>query len=746
MTWKGMWQRDARAIIIAAMASVVLLTIAYNRVWPLSINIGENDGRFAVNFNAPESISGRAMRWTTGASEVLVPRPPDGTPAMLSMRAVNARPDGQPTPNLTLHVDGKALPPFPITRAVSGVRDYHVLVESGARLRWSLPVEFDSDTIVPPQDPRPLGFMLDSLTWTPLHGGLPLPSLWLGAWAALLGAWGYSFPRSFGIDRGRALAAALVVAMLVAMGIAARPLEVLPFVQRIAALLGLGTAAVLLARFFAPPVPAHDERRTTKEEERLLSGSCVIGWHLPVYLGVASWIGPLFQLILTADGVDGVTPSPFTMWIGGALLLALAALSGWALLRHDQARLTGGALWLFAIASVAHLVAMIGFAYTRSGPDFWILFRGARDWARGGSLYDLQAIHTDHFGHVFKVPPFYGMLFVPFVFQDGLQILLYHRILNTLLLAATVLVWFRMWNIRVLSAMGAGVLILLNMRAFTDTMAFGQIDLALLLILTLALWALRAGRDGMAGALVALGTLFKIYPLLLLGFFVAKRQWRALAGFVLGMIVFNGISIAVMGWDMHRVYLLEVLPNIGGTTSWVENQTIGGFLARMVDTPTEAGVLTNRPIALLANALSLVVIAAACVLALRPARRDTTGFALHYSLFLLVMVLAIPAAWMHYETLLFVPFAVLLLHWRNRAVPLGRAVALALSFGLIAYGNQWSYYTGTVMGALTILGISSKFYGMLLLGGVLARTLLDEGVPIPARAGRWLPRYALRSH
>jgi hypothetical protein len=741
MIWNRTWREEALAVGLAALMTVVLLTLAYHRVWPLSIPVGENDSRFAVDFNAPESIGGRVVRWTNGASRVLVPRPPDGTPAVLSMRAVNGRPDGQPTPQATLRIDGKTLPPFPITRAVNGVREYRILVESSTRLSWDLPVEFDSDTIVPPQDPRPLGFMLDSLTWTPLRSGLPLPSLWLGVWAVLLGAWGYSFPRSFGMSRGRALIATLIVAVLVAVDIVLRPLEVLPFVQRIGALFGLGTAAVLLARFLAPTI-GHDDT-----EERDETGTPALhGRHAPVYLAVASWMGAWFELILTADGVDGVTPSPFTMWIGGALVLALAAMSCWALLRRNQLQLTRGALLVFAVAAVAHLVAMIWFAYTRSGPDFWILFKGARDWARGGSLYDLQAIHADHFGHVFKVPPFYGMLFVPFVFQDGTQILLYHRILNTVLLAITVLVWFRMWNIRVLTAMGAGVLMLINFRAFTDTMAFGQIDLALLLILTLALWALRGGHDGVAGALVALGTLFKIYPVLLLGFFVAKRQWRALAGFVVGMIVFNGISMAVMGWEIHRAYLLDVLPNIGGTTSWVENQTIGGFLARLVDTPTEAGVLANRSIALLANAISLVVIAAACVLALRPAQRDTTTFALQYGLFLLVMVLAIPAAWMHYETLLFVPFAVLLLHWRNRAVPLTRVVVLAVSFGLIVYGNQWSYYTGTVMGMLTILAISSKFYGMLLLGGVLTRTLLDEGVPVPARAVRWLPRYALRSH
>ena len=155
--------------------------------------------------------------------------------------------------------------------------------------------------------------------------------------------------------------------------------------------------------------------------------------------------------------------------------------------------------------------------------------------------------------------------------------------INVILLSATALVWFRMWGLRILSTAGAGVLILLNFRPMTDTIAFGQIDLALLLALTLALWALRElMRDLLAGALVALGTLFKVYPLLLLAFFVVKRRWWALAGFALGMLVLNGLSISVIGWEMHRVYLFEVLPRIGGTTSWVENQTISGFLARLV--------------------------------------------------------------------------------------------------------------------------------------------------------------------
>ena len=78
---------------------------------------------------------------------------------------------------------------------------------------------------------------------------------------------------------------------------------------------------------------------------------------------------------------------------------------------------------------------------------------------------------------------------------------------------------------------------------------------------------------------------------------------------------------------------------------------------------------------------------------------------------------------------LFLPFAALLLHTRDRQIGLITAVLLALSFALIGYGNQWSYYDGTIMGVLTVLGVSYKFYGMLLLGGVVCATLLEGWVP-----------------
>ncbi len=123
-----------------------------------------------------------------------------------------------------------------------------------------------------------------------------------------------------------------------------------------------------------------------------------------------------------------------------------------------------------------------------------------------------------------------------------------------------------------------------------------------------------------------------------------------------------------------------------------------------------------------------MVVLAVCALSLRPSARRSPAYALQYGLFLLIMVLCVPAAWMHYETLLVVLFAALLLHLREQQVPIGYAITLALSFALISYGNQWAFFSGRVMGVLTGIGISYKLYGMLLLGGLAGAALL---IPSP---------------
>jgi hypothetical protein len=718
--------RDVAYALVAALCALLAMSIANASVWPLVIDIGGRDARFAHGFHDPETDVDAAIRfrWSDGDSTVALPRPPALNPSILTLRLPNGRPADMPSPHITLTINGGELTSFVVPDYRP--RRCHLIIPPDERLDWALRIGIISDTITPPTDARALGVVVDSVALTPVRAPVTLPSLWTAICALMIGALGFALLRVVGLTSRVALTASVILALPIAASIALRPLETLPFVQRFAVILLIGCVGVILLRILVPFAP---------ECERHVPA--IPGVWLPVAMAIAWWMMPLFQLAMRWDEAPRVGLASQTLWIGAVLAGALVlAGSGWYGARgrtlpldERRAHLARLVLILFALAATAHLIYNVWYAYTRQAPDFWILFRGAREWTRGGSMYDIEAVLTNHFGHVFKVPPFYGMLFVPFVTMDGLMVLLGHRMMNTLLIVATVLIWLRMWRIPFVSLSAAGLLIVFNFRPLADTLAYGQIDLVLLFLLTLALWALRSGRDTAAGALVALGTLFKIYPILLLAFFVVKGHWRALIGFVVGMAVCNSIAVAVIGWDEHLTYLTRVLPNIGGTTSWVENQTISGFLARLTDSPRSATIYQNEMVRLLGTFLSAVVSLAVCMLALRPTSRDSTGYALQYSMFLLLMVLASPAAWMHYETLLVVPFGALVLHLHERSVSLPYATLLALSFALIAYGNQWSFYDGTIHGILTIAGVSYKFYGMLLLGGVLAFEALREPAP-----------------
>lgn len=718
------------AALVAGLVGAALLAWAAPAAWPLTVEVGDGrDARFVRDFHAPEENGAIWGRWTRPRSELALPQPPAG-PQVLSLRIVNSYPDGVPDPRVAVAVGGQGLGSFAIPREPSRLRLYHLLAPARPGADWAMRVIVEGSTFTPAGDRRDLGVLLDWARLAPTRAVSPVPALWILGAAFVLPALLTLLLVLLGAGPVAAAAVAAGVGALVAAGARAAPLEVLPFVPRLAALPAIGLLGLLFAHALTPV-------RTDQGTPR------VAGEHLPALLAVGWWLPTFFQAVLIVDGVGiGVGPETLVLGMITTALLLVALIAAIARGRGlpaegRKALIARYALAALALGAAIHLTYAIGYAFTRSGKDFWILFRGARDWARGGSFYDLGSVEANHVGAVFKVPPFYGMLFVPFTSLDGLQVLFYHRVLNVGLMLATALVWLRMLRPRPLWWGLAVLAILLNGRPLADTIAFGQIDLMLLFLLTCALWAMRAERDGLAGALIALGALFKIYPVILLAFFVLKGRWRGVLGFALGMLVANGVAVLAVGWEMHRVYLFEVVPRIGGTTSWVENQTISGFLARLADRPFEAGILASRPLSLLGTALSALVSLLACWLTLRPARGDSTTFALQYSQYLLLMVLAVPAAWMHYQTLLILPFSLLLVHLREREVGLGRALALALSFGLIFYGNQWSFNGTTVMGALTILGISYKFYGMLLLGALIVGALREERTPIELPA---LPR------
>lgn len=770
------------------LLALVLLVIAYQQMGLMRVVVGPRDLRFVSGTHALEPLedTGRVMRWTQEYARLDLPLPAAHTPLIFSLNVMNHYPHDFTPPVVDLFLAKRHLlrfTPHPESR------HYRLLIPPQERMGWHVPFGIHSTTTRTEIDRRQLGIVLVEAKLIPTGRSLNIPPLWQVS-ACLIGVAAlYTMLRGIGAGRLLAWVGGAVLAIVWTWMLARWPMEIAPYTMRVAGLLCLGALYGVVVKLIT--LTSYDR-------------SWVSLPNLLLLMGTAYWLMPIYQLIMTADNVEAVSPYPPTMWIGAAMVLAIVVGVAVLTFQGRMAQWRGVVIGALAVASVARLIIMlefvmsergvyiediairgvaalciaIGFTFValcsslrlryvvllavptlaliislaslfdpaigRSGPDFWILFKGSRAWFRGGSMYDLEAVTTNHFGHVFKVPPFYGMLFLPFVTKGGEVILYWHRIMNMILLSVVLLLLVRRWNISLLSVGGAGLLMLLNLRPLADTIAYGQIDIVLLLLLTLALVTSQRGNDGLAGAAVALGTLFKLYPVLLLAFFIAKRQWRALVGFALAMLICNGLALAVVGWEMHRVYLFEVVPRIGGGTAWVENQTLNGFLSRIFAPDVTSSIFEHPLVTLLTYAGFGMATLAAFALAWQPAERDTPRYMLQFGVFVLLMVLVVPAAWMHYQTIVILTMAGVLMYAGEIGLSRWTAALSGLAYALIAYGNQWSYYLNNIMGKLTIIGISYKFYALLLLLAVMVVCLLDRADQ-PAEAGaRGVRRVGLR--
>src|SRR5207248_249225 len=112
---------------------------------------------------------------------------------------------------------------------------------------------------------------------------------------------------------------------------------------------------------------------------------------------------------------------------------------------------------------------------------------------------------------------------------------------------------------------------------------FGNWSLVLA-VLTVLVWRChRAGRPRGAGALLGLAVAIKLFPAVLLGFFVLKRAWRT-TGWTIGVAVALTLAPVVVNSDLLLSYL-----HAGGQVPWgtlasFANYSALGAAARVVTT------------------------------------------------------------------------------------------------------------------------------------------------------------------
>ncbi|MFT5680430.1 MAG: hypothetical protein ACI8RZ_001336 [Myxococcota bacterium] len=88
----------------------------------------------------------------------------------------------------------------------------------------------------------------------------------------------------------------------------------------------------------------------------------------------------------------------------------------------------------------------------------------------------------------------------------------------------------------------------------------GQFHLPVAVCLAGGLWAWQARRDGLAGVALGLAVGLKVHAWPVLVVAMLARRWRT-AGAAMGTLVVGGaVSVALLGWPVHALWLSEIAP------------------------------------------------------------------------------------------------------------------------------------------------------------------------------------------
>ena len=214
------------------------------------------------------------------------------------------------------------------------------------------------------------------------------------------------------------------------------------------------------------------------------------------------------------------------------------------------------------------------------GPDFFSFYSAAQIYVQRGpkDVYDIlvqkqfELALTHASADTFIVlpyfhPPFYTLLIAPLAYLDYRSAYYAMTAFNVLLGIALATVLVRgSERIHGRAAIVAGALIAGFLPLFV-TVLQGQSDLVVLLPLALAYTAWSRGRLGWAGVFSALALSKPQLLLLIPVLFIARRAWRALAGFVGTVLALGLLSVATFGLE-------AVVDYVGTVGSWA----IGGSL------------------------------------------------------------------------------------------------------------------------------------------------------------------------
>ncbi|QSR32798.1 hypothetical protein CFI00_20315 [Nocardioides sp. S5] len=354
---------------------------------------------------------------------------------------------------------------------------------------------------------------------------------------------------------------------------------------------------------------------------------------------------------------------------------------------HDDRRTTATPFWMWGVLLVAGLFALrqaiSGWRLAASGdlgPDGDIsVYIGAINFLKdGGALYDYPL----EGGYGFTYPPFAAIVLRPLTWLDprttGLTWLTLCILVAFVVVALVVAT--RRWPVSVVArvaAYGLAAGAFLGSAKVQSDLITGQVNLVLALLVILDVG--RFVPDRFRGVLVGLAAAIKLTPMIIWGWFLLTRQWRALAKSVGVFAAAVALAWVVLPSDSVR-YWTDALLDTGrvGDVELRFNTSVMGVLAR-------AGVDGSARTILWLLLGGVLVLAAYWNAHRARAAGDHVAAAI---LLGCAAVIATPIAWPHHQ--IWLPLAGIVLALRQDWVPRVAGLAILAFAYLRVPITRWS--------------------------------------------------------
>lgn len=359
--------------------------------------------------------------------------------------------------------------------------------------------------------------------------------------------------------------------------------------------------------------------------------------------------------------------------------------------------------------------------------DFKAYFVASRLLEQGENIYDLELqreetalIGFDPDLTYYLYPSLLATLLLPISHLPIHQAALVWNTVNLLFLIAIVWLLTQTFDLRNRLALHYPWFVLLFFLAAPTTIALriGQANIATLFFVTLCLWADQRGADKLSGFALALATLLKIFPIVLLIWFLWQKKYRTIVWFLFFgalLIVTNALFMAATGKfilvDWH--YITNVLPNLQPPSQY-DNHALSGFLYRFnIASPLIRSMLAGLVVLLSGQSF---------VRAMRTKQSEVA-----YAILLCGALLITSLTWTSTLIFLSIPIAVLLYIAKGN----GRFVPILLIIGISYFcinSTRLLFNIGMPVADSNII-LSLPFLGIIAIWSALVFFANNKGLP-----------------